>query len=177
MNSSNNYIYIFLDDKYRVGESVSITLDIKPRKLSGIIMAVHGRQDYLILQLVDGHLVFSVDNGAGAITARHYPSDKHYLCDGQFHTIQVVKSKNLVTLIIDGTFFESEIGVGGVSSTDTNDPLYIGGLPEASLLKKGVETFDQFVGCMRYFELDSKPQPLAESRVFGHVTLNTCPTI
>ncbi|GFY37998.1 laminin-like protein epi-1 [Trichonephila inaurata madagascariensis] len=169
--------YLILYDKYRVGQRISITVDIKPRNLSGVLMAVHGRQDYLILQLIDGRVEFGVDNGAGPITASFIPTDKHYLCDGEFHTIQVVKSNNFVTLSVDGVFSEPGIGVGGVSSTDTNDPLYIGGLPEASLSKRGVLTFDQFAGCMRYLELDSKPQSLAQSRVFGQVTLNTCPTI
>ncbi|GBN15286.1 Laminin subunit alpha-4, partial [Araneus ventricosus] len=164
-------------DKYHVGQRISITLDIKPRNLSGTLMAVHGRQDYLILQLVDGRVEFGVDNGAGPITASFIPTDKHYLCDGEFHTIQVVKSNNFVTLSVDGEFSEPGIGVGGVSSTDTKDPLYIGGLPEESFAKRGVLTTEQFAGCMRYVELDSKPQSLAQARVFGQVTLNTCPTI
>ncbi|XP_054719477.1 laminin subunit alpha-like [Uloborus diversus] len=169
--------YLVLYDRYRVGQRVTITVDIKPRNLSGIIMAVHGRTDYLILQMIDGRVLFSVDNGAGAIRANYLPTDKHYLCDGQWHTIQVVKSNNVVTVSLDGLFSEPGIGIGGVSSTDTNDPLYIGGLPESSFSKRGVETTAQFVGCMRYVELDSKPQSLANSRVFGKVTLNTCPTI
>ncbi|XP_015919728.2 laminin subunit alpha isoform X1 [Parasteatoda tepidariorum] len=169
--------HLILFDKYRVGQRVSITLDIKPRNLSGILMAVHGKVDYLILQMVDGRVEISVDNGAGPITSSFIPTDEHYLCDGEWHTVQVVKSNNFVTLSLDGIFSDPGIGVGGVSATDTNDPLYIGGVPESSFSKRGVLTTDHFVGCMRYLELDSKPQQFEQSRVVGHVTMNTCPTI
>lgn len=140
-------------------------------------MAVHGRYDYLILQMVEGRIMMTVDNGVGPIKASYLPQDSYYLCDGEWHTIQVAKSNNVVTVSLDGIFAEPGIGVGGVSSTDTKDPLYVGGLPESSLSKKGVLTTQQFVGCMRYLEIDSKPMSFAQSRVFGKVTLNTCPTI
>jgi len=40
-----------------------------------------------------------------------------------------VKAKNVVTLDIDGVMAQPGIGVEGVSHTNTQDPLYIGGLP------------------------------------------------
>ncbi|XP_035223568.1 laminin subunit alpha-like, partial [Stegodyphus dumicola] len=169
--------YLVLYDKFHVGAKITIEMDIKPRNLSGILLAVHGRSDYLILQMVDGALVFSVDNGAGPITAKYIPPTEYYPCDGNWHTVRVVKTGNIVTVGLDDIFGEPGIGVGGVSSTDTKDPLYIGGLPESSLSKKGVETLEQFTGCIRSLKLNDKPQPIAQSRVFGHVTLNTCPTI
>lgn len=43
--------------------------------------------------------------------------------------VAVVKAKNVVTLIVDGVTTEPGIGTAGVSATDTNDPLYIGGRP------------------------------------------------
>lgn len=123
--------------------------------------------------------MLSVDNGVGPIRASYVPTDPNYLCDGQWHTIQVVKNNNIVSVALDGKFADPGIGVGGVSSTNTKDPLYIGGMPESELFtKKGVETTQQFVGCMRFLELKNKPQSFAQARVVsGHVNLNTCPTI
>ncbi len=40
-----------------------------------------------------------------------------------------VKAKNVVTLMVDSVFSVPGFGPEGVSSTDTNDPLYIGGVP------------------------------------------------
>lgn len=51
------------------------------------------------------------------------------LCDGQWHTIKAVKAKNVVRLNVDEVFTAPGIGQAGVSSTDTNDPLYVGGIP------------------------------------------------
>ena len=39
------------------------------------------------------------------------------------------KNKNVLTLVVDGSFTRPGIGEGGISSTDTTDPLYIGGVP------------------------------------------------
>ena len=141
-------------------------------------MAVHGVTDYLIVQMVDGNVVAIVNNGAGPIRASFTPSEPNYLCDGEWHTIQAIKTSNIVTVSVDGVFSEPAIGVAGVSSTNTKDPLYIGGMPESEIFTKaGVETAQQFVGCMRFLELKNKPQSFAQSRVFGKVLLNTCPTI
>lgn len=142
-------------------------------------MAVHGGTDYLIIQMVDGNVVAIVNNGAGPIRASYTPPEPNYLCDGQWHTIQAIKTSNIVTVSVDGVFSDPAIGVAGVHSTNTkDDPLYIGGMPEdEKLVKAGVETTQQFVGCMRFLELKNKPQSFAQSRVFGKVNLNTCPTI
>ena len=51
-------------------------------------MSVHGRRDYLILQMVNGTLVFSVDNGRGPIVATFNPPYEHHMCDGKWHSIQ-----------------------------------------------------------------------------------------
>ena len=43
--------------------------------------------------------------------------------------ISAVKAKNVLTLNVDGVFSYPGVGEAGVSSTDTNDELYIGGVP------------------------------------------------
>ena len=51
------------------------------------------------------------------------------MCDGQWHNIRAVKAKNVVTLFVDEVSAYPGIGPAGISSTDTNDPLYVGGIP------------------------------------------------
>lgn len=80
--------FVRLQDKFKVGLEIDIQLDIKPRNTSGIIMSVHGRRDYLVIQMVDGDIRFTVDNGKGPIEAAFKPSGKHYFCDGNWHSIQ-----------------------------------------------------------------------------------------
>ena len=44
-------------------------------------------------------------------------------------SVVAVKAKNLIRLSVDGVFIDDVTGTEGVSSTDTNDPIYIGGVP------------------------------------------------
>ncbi|XP_076440495.1 laminin subunit alpha-like [Babylonia areolata] len=163
-----------LVDRFKVGQDLELSVEIRPRTHSGVLLAVHGRMDYLVLQIVDGQVIFVVDNGAGAISTTFTLPAKNTLCDGKWHTIIANKNKNVVTIMVDG--MESpEPGVGSakVSSADTNDPLYIGGVPDASA--KGIQTSDNYVGCIRNLRLNDQPQALSSGQVTGDIQLDSCP--
>ena len=52
------------------------------------------------------------------------------MCNGHWHRIKALKAKNIVTLYVDGVFAHPPgYSAGSGSSTDTTDPLYIGGVP------------------------------------------------
>ena len=55
--------------------------------ISGVLLAIQGRRDYLILQMVDGTMTFTVDNGRGPITAIFKPEAEFQFCDGNWHEI------------------------------------------------------------------------------------------
>ena len=59
--------------------------------MDGIILAVQSarKSDYMMLQMQDGNLIFSADNGAGEILTKYEPDAKNYLCDGNWHEIMV----------------------------------------------------------------------------------------
>lgn len=80
--------YIRLREKFKVGLELDLKLDIKPRNVSGILVAVHGRRDYLVLELVEGSITLTVNNGKGPISTSFTPEKKHYFCDGNWHHIQ-----------------------------------------------------------------------------------------
>ena len=63
------------------------------RNTTGIILAIKGRKDFMILQMVDGAMTFTVNNGRGPIVAVFMPDFKFRLCDGQWHEIHAVKAK------------------------------------------------------------------------------------
>ena len=43
--------------RFRVGIQVEIEVDVRPRKLGGVLLAVHGKKDFLMLQMMeDGSL-------------------------------------------------------------------------------------------------------------------------
>lgn len=80
--------YIRLRDRFKVGKELDIKLDIKPRNTSGILIAVHGKRDYLVLEMVNGVMKLTVENGKGPITTSFQPGQPYYFCDGQWHNIQ-----------------------------------------------------------------------------------------
>ena len=41
-------------DRFKVGRDLEINIEVRPRTQSGVLVAVHGRMDFLVLQLVDG---------------------------------------------------------------------------------------------------------------------------
>ena len=85
---ASNGSYIKAEETFRVGLDIDIRMEIKPRSTSGILMSVHGRRDFLILQMVNGSLIFSVDNGRGPIVTTFLPQHEHHLCDGKWHYIE-----------------------------------------------------------------------------------------
>ena len=56
--------YIRLMEEFRVRVEFTLTMQIKPRKMDGILAAVFGKTDYLALYLDKGKITFVVDNGA-----------------------------------------------------------------------------------------------------------------
>ena len=74
--------------RFSVGRVFEMAMEIKPRTINGAIMSVHGRRDFVLLQLRNGSLELSVDNGKGIITTTYTPFSPWSFCDGQWHSIQ-----------------------------------------------------------------------------------------
>ena len=89
-----------------------------------------------------------------------------------------MKAKNVVTLSVDDVFAQPGIGVPGVSSTDTNHGLFLGGHPKADRLT-GRQTADgaDFVGCVRDVVIEGQPLDIGPAMLKGDVMAHVCPTI
>ncbi|XP_071537849.1 laminin subunit alpha isoform X2 [Panulirus ornatus] len=168
--------HVILLKKFNVGRVFEMTMDIKPRKNSGVIASVHGRRDFVLLQLKDGSVELTVDNGKGPIIARYTPSSPWMLCDGNWHSIQVIKNKNIAILVVDGTSTNPVSGRMGATSTDTKNPLFLGSQPNVTK-RRGGATSEKYVGCIRNVTVKKDPIPLAYSTFTGNVNAGSCPTI
>jgi len=166
--------YLLAQRRYRVGLDFDITMQIKPRNISGILLAIQGRKDYLMLQMVEGTMTFTVDNGRGPIMAVFKPDSKFKFCDGNWHEIHAVKAKNVVTLSVDDIFAQPGIGVPGVSSTDTNHGLFIGGHPRTDRLT-GLRTDTNYVGCIKNIVIENKPLQVRGEMLKGDIMSHVCP--
>ncbi|CAG0878724.1 unnamed protein product [Darwinula stevensoni] len=170
--------YAIADETFHVGKSIKLKLQIKPRTTSGVLLSVTNPEvkDFMTLEMINGSVKFTVDNGAGPFWATYTSPEEYGLCDGEWHTISMVKTGNLVTLSVDDVFTNPGIGQPGITVTNTNHPLYVGGHPwKNSNIVEHFATSAQYVGCIRNVVVNESPLPL--NRVVGKATVNTCPTI
>ncbi|XP_063079841.1 laminin subunit alpha-2 [Engraulis encrasicolus] len=132
---------------YKVGQQVSVEFEFRTSRSDGVIMGVSSQSEGMGIELVNGKLLFSADNGAGLFTALYSPEEEARLCDGQWHSVAAHKQKHRLELVVDGKSVEA-ISPRSAPSADTNDPIYFGGYP-AGLKQAGLTTAAPFKGCLR----------------------------
>lgn len=74
--------------RFSVGRVFEMTMEVKPRKNNGVIASVHGKRDFVLLQLNNGTLELKVDNGKGVMVVQYKPASPWSFCDGQWHSIK-----------------------------------------------------------------------------------------
>ena len=107
----------------------------------------------------------------------------------------------MVTLNIDGSSFSYGTGSPEHRNTDTNDPLYIGGVPREFHINNqsliltivhysssfnprvcfiltgqhaGIKTSEKYVGCIKNLMLNDVSKNFASGRQSGRVSVNQC---
>ncbi|XP_052778102.1 laminin subunit alpha-like [Mya arenaria] len=166
--------YVKLVDAFQVKRNFELSIEIRPRSFDGVIFSVHGdKGDFVVLQLVDGELWFTADNGAGSIIAKIQPEMNNKFCNGAWHSVIATKRRNVVTLSVDGADPVTATSSGTATSADTNNPIYLGGKPDT--IMKGIRAQDDYMGCMRNLYINGESQFLATGVAFGDVSLTSCP--
>ncbi|KAF6732239.1 Laminin subunit alpha-2, partial [Oryzias melastigma] len=137
---------------YRVGLDVSIALEFRTTRTNGVLLAVSDQdKDGLGLEIVQGKLLFHVDNGAGRITAEHAPEGADF-CDGRWHAVTATKLRHKLELEVDGRKSRAESPNARSSTCDTNNPVYVGGYPDG-VHQAALTTKRSFRGCMRSLKI------------------------
>ncbi|XP_047184474.1 laminin subunit alpha-2 isoform X6 [Scophthalmus maximus] len=137
---------------YRVGLDVSMALEFRTSRTNGVLLAVSNQgNDGLGLEIVQGKLLFHVDNGAGRITAEHVPEGEGF-CDGQWHAVTASKIRHRVELVVDGKQSRGESATPRSNTCDTNDPIYVGGYP-SGVRQAALSGSASFRGCMRNLKI------------------------
>uniref|UniRef100_A0A1I7XHB3 Laminin EGF-like domain-containing protein n=1 Tax=Heterorhabditis bacteriophora TaxID=37862 RepID=A0A1I7XHB3_HETBA len=174
--------YAILKKEFQVGQTFSAEMEVRPRIQHGVIFSV-GVLEYLTVQFLNGSIKFTVDSGSGAESLIYIPPVESALCDGHWHSIKIMKKKNLMTLTVDGKSNLNIMKKSKKPETVTKDPIYLGGLPEG-ITNKGLETRDGYVGCVRIInfgggkkEKERKKKQLDASKldVYGNVNKQECP--
>ena len=81
-----------------------------------------------------------------------------------------------MTLSVDEIFAQPGIGVPGVSSTDTNHGLFIGGHPRVERLT-GLQTQETYVGCIKDVVIEGQKLNIESRMLKGDIMSHVCPTI
>ncbi|KAG7508024.1 laminin subunit alpha-2 isoform X5 [Solea senegalensis] len=133
---------------YRVGLDVSIELEFRTSRTNGVLLAISNQaNDGIGLEIVEGKLLFHVDNGAGRFTAEHMPEGEGF-CDGEWHSVTANKNRHRAELVVDGKQSQAESPNARSNTCDTNDPIYVGGYP-SGVRQAALSTSTSFGGCMR----------------------------
>ncbi|XP_060907751.1 laminin subunit alpha-2 isoform X3 [Labrus mixtus] len=144
--------YLKAVSSYRVGLDVSIALEFRTSRTSGVLLAVSNQaHDGLGLEIVQGKLLFHVDNGDGRFTAEHTPEGEGF-CDGQWHSVTAKKLRHRAELVVDGATSQAESPNARSNTCDTNDPIYVGGYP-GGVRQAALSTSTSFKGCMKNLKI------------------------
>ncbi|CAL4060446.1 unnamed protein product [Meganyctiphanes norvegica] len=168
--------HVILRPRFSVGRVFELSMDVKPRRNTGVLMSVHGKRDFVMLQMKDGVVSLSVDNGKGIITAKYEPVTPWSLCDGRWHSVKVIKNKNVAILVVDGHSTNPVSGKIGATSADTKHPLFLGTQPRIGD-RRGDPTTIKYVGCMKNVQINKEAVDLAYPIFVGNVDAGSCPTI
>ncbi|NWU64822.1 LAMA2 protein, partial [Pterocles burchelli] len=152
---------------YKVGTDLLVEFEFRTTRMNGVLLGVSSQKmDGLGIELVDGKVMFHVDNGAGRFSAIYEPNAPGSLCDGQWHKVLANKIKHRLELTVDDRQVDGNSPNRASTSADTNDPVFVGGYPDG-VTQFGLTTNIHFKGCIRFLTLTkgtAKPQEINFSK-------------
>ncbi|XP_037900995.1 laminin subunit alpha [Glossina fuscipes] len=172
-NKPTGYVKLF--DRFTVGTDFSLSFDFRPRDPDGLLFSVHGKNTYMILELIDNRLWFTVKSDSKNIVSTNYtlPDNGSY-CDGKWRNVQAVKSKFVITISVDYYSAKPGVGTEGSTTTKTNRPLFLGG-HQAFNKAPGLKTKKTFKGCIGNIQVNKKPVRISPNLVNGEIWQGACP--
>ncbi|XP_052864377.1 LOW QUALITY PROTEIN: laminin subunit alpha-1-like [Anopheles cruzii] len=171
--------YAIYKRNFNVGKFVEIELEVRTSETNGILMSVADQINgfpALSLEISNGNIILSVDNGDGNPTrlSTTLPS-KYTLCDNRWHNISGLYEDHQIVLRVD-EHPPSVLLPHGTSSfgrVNTKAPLYIGGLPDAAssgtLLMR-----ENFKGCIRNIVIRNERKDWTDMDDLHNVLLSEC---
>ncbi|XP_052398153.1 laminin subunit alpha-1 isoform X2 [Carassius gibelio] len=168
----------FMKEGYNVGSDLTVSLDFRSTAPDGVLLGISSTKvDAIGLELVNGQVVFNVNNGAGRITASSRSAVS--MCDGRWRTLVAKKQKHSLSLTVDGVTVTAENPYSSSTSAETKNPIYVGGYP-ADVKQNCLSSREAFRGCMRNLRVmkGHVTDVLDFSAAFAHphVSPHSCPT-
>lgn len=151
-------------------QSLSVDLIILTSKTNGLILYSalsenpFGTSDYISLGLDMGQVVFQFNLGSGHFIV----SSTSNISDGEWHLITIIKDGSGGYLFIDGVHEASDVLIGSFTQLNLKSPLFIGGMPDFSLLQDAVIQRSGFDGCLRDFQINNQSVGIISDALFGY---------
>ncbi|KAM8731402.1 laminin subunit alpha-1 isoform 1-T1 [Acanthopagrus schlegelii] len=167
---------VLLRDGYKVGSDVSVSLEFRSSQSEGVFLGISSAKvDAIGLEMINGQVVFNVNNGAGRVSVR---SMGQLLCDGHWHRLLARKTKHALSLSVDGRSYTTPNPYPQSTSAETNNPVYLGGYP-AGVKQNCLSISSRFRGCLRKLQLIkshlSDALEFSSAHFLLGVTPNSCP--
>ncbi|CAH0714863.1 unnamed protein product, partial [Brenthis ino] len=168
--------FIHIDDEETIKRLLSYTLDINIRfrsvSANGLLVwsgRVSPPGDFLSLAVENSVLVFRYDLGSGevVIIANHTKLD-----DGLWHRARATRNRQAGVLEVDGLGSVGKISPGKLKQLNTQNGLYIGGLPSIEMNTMG-KYKSGLIGCVSQISLSGDFDiPLSLSKLPHTITNN-----
>ncbi|XP_073344237.1 laminin subunit alpha-1 [Pagrus major] len=167
---------VLLRDGYKVGSDMSVSLEFRSSQSEGVFLGISSAKvDAIGLEMINGQVVFNVNNGAGRVSVR---SMGQILCDGRWHRLLARKTKHTLSLSVDGRSYTTPNPYPQSTSAETNNPVYLGGYP-AGVKQNCLSISSRFRGCLRNLQLIkshlSDTLDFSSAHFLLGVTPNSCP--
>lgn len=153
---------------------MTISMDIKPRTPNALLLSVHGKRAMFSLQIDNGSITFTVDNGGGLFKAIFKPEQNQNFCDGEWHTVKAIKSQYVITLNVDNVSSDPAIGDVNHPFTNTKRPLFLGGHPYLQKARD-LSIRRPYIGCIRNVKIKDVTQKIHTGIVSGKAQVGACP--
>ncbi|XP_014485447.1 PREDICTED: laminin subunit alpha isoform X2 [Dinoponera quadriceps] len=165
-------------DKFNMNRGFDIQLDIKPRSTSGHLLSVHGKRDFIILEMINGTVRLLVKAHKGSIETSFVPTKPNSLCDGNWHNIRASKRKNAMLLSVDHKAAPLAIVDGrNMARVLSKHPVFIGGHSSLGKGLRGSTSQAQYIGCISNIMINLNRIEITPERAYGRVLAGVCPTI
>ncbi|XP_043081584.1 laminin subunit alpha-1 [Puntigrus tetrazona] len=167
----------FVKEGYNVGSDLTVSLDFRSTAPDGVLLGISSTKvDAIGLELINGQVVFNVNNGAGRISASSRSSVS--VCDGRWRTLVAKKQKHSLSLSVDGVTVTAENPYSSSTSAETKNPIYVGGYP-AGVKQNCLSSREPFRGCMRNLRVSkghvSDVLDFSAAFAHAHVFPHSCP--
>ncbi|XP_077988585.1 laminin subunit alpha-2-like [Glandiceps talaboti] len=156
--------YMILENNFEVGSKLKIKMMIRTTIRNALLLAVaRDISNFFTLDISEGKVRAVVSHGLSSpyIVQTSSLTSEYVICNNQPHMLTVSMTTEGLEISIDEYPPDVFLFNSGIPVVDTNDPVYVGGLPgnEQTKIVNGIRT-ESFSGCIQSLEINQVTRDL-----------------